>query len=208
MLVKLAFVIERLKNIFKKFLPWSTKMGGGGQFLGFKEDTAVIRADIELMGGPSQSATVGKILLTSFYKKLVWISHSRSGFLYARTDYCSSTSLWMLTDFTCFLGLWMISTLFVLACRHNKTQMHTLHAWQKAIELFTKFIIHFLTYRAECLFSPEFYCLLYLFYRSLSDWVEYELLGHRSMCIGYTDRWPRIEDGSVIDWSSDVNSVN
>ena len=35
--------------------------------------------------------------------------------------------------------------------------------WQKAIEFFTKFIIHFLTYRAECLFSPEFYWLLYLF---------------------------------------------
>ena len=72
--------------------------------------------------------------------------------------------------------------------------------WQKAIELFTKFIIHFLTYRVECLFSPEFYCLLYLFYRSLSDWVEYELLGHRSMCVGYTDRWPRIADVSVIDF--------
>ena len=34
--------------------------------------------------------------------------------------------------------------------------------WQKAVEFFTKFIIHFLTYRAECLFSPEFYCLLVL----------------------------------------------
>ena len=32
--------------------------------------------------------------------------------------------------------------------------------WQKAIELFTKFIINFLTYRVECLFNPEFYCLL------------------------------------------------
>ena len=41
--------------------------------------------------------------------------------------------------------------------------------WQKAIEFFTKFIIHFLICRAECLFSLEFYCLLYLFYRSLSD---------------------------------------
>ena len=27
-------------------------MGGGGQFLDFMGDTAVIRADIELMGGP------------------------------------------------------------------------------------------------------------------------------------------------------------
>ena len=182
--------------------------GGGGTIFRFYGWHSCYKSGHRTHGGSSQSATVGKILLTSFYKKLVWISHSRSGFLYARTDYCTSTSLWMLTDFTCFLGLWMISTLFVLACRHNKTQMHTLHAWQKAIELFTKFIIHFLTYRAECLFSPEFYCLLYLFYRSLSDWVEYELLGHRSMCVGYTDRWPRIADGSVIDWSSGVNSVN
>ena len=30
MLVKLAFVMERLKKISKKFLSWSTKMGGGG----------------------------------------------------------------------------------------------------------------------------------------------------------------------------------
>ena len=52
--------------------------------------------------------------------------------------------------------------------------------WQKAIEFFTKFIIHFLTYRAECLFSPEFYCLLVL-QISLSDWAEYGLLGHRPM---------------------------
>ena len=34
--------------------------------------------------------------------------------------------------------------------------------WQKAIEFFTKFIIQFLTYRAECLFIPEFYSLLVL----------------------------------------------
>ena len=31
--------------------------------------------------------------------------------------------------------------------------------WQKAIEFFTKFLIHFLTYRVECLFNLEFYCL-------------------------------------------------
>ena len=29
--------------------------------------------------------------------------------------------------------------------------------WQKATEFFTKFIIHFLTYRVERLFNPEFY---------------------------------------------------
>ena len=31
--------------------------------------------------------------------------------------------------------------------------------WEKAIEFFTKFIIHFLTYRVESLFNSEFYCL-------------------------------------------------
>ena len=31
--------------------------------------------------------------------------------------------------------------------------------WQKVIEFFTKFIIHFLTYRVERLFNSEFYCL-------------------------------------------------
>ena len=31
--------------------------------------------------------------------------------------------------------------------------------WQKAIEFFTKFTIHFLTYRVERLFNSEFYCL-------------------------------------------------
>ena len=34
--------------------------------------------------------------------------------------------------------------------------------WQKAIGFFTKFIIHFLTYRVERLFNSEFYCLLVL----------------------------------------------
>ena len=33
--------------------------------------------------------------------------------------------------------------------------------WQKAIEVFTKFIIHFLAY-IECLFNSEFYYLLVL----------------------------------------------
>ena len=31
--------------------------------------------------------------------------------------------------------------------------------WQKAIEFFIEFIIHFLTYRVEHLFNLEFYCL-------------------------------------------------
>ena len=36
----------------------------------------------------------------------------------------------------------------------------------KAIDFFTKFIIHFLTYRVERLFNSEFYCLLV--YRQIS----------------------------------------
>ena len=57
MLVKLAFVMQRLKKYLKKFLSWSTKIGeGGGQFLDFMGDTAVMRGDIELMGVP-QSPT-------------------------------------------------------------------------------------------------------------------------------------------------------
>ena len=51
--------------------------------------------------------------------------------------------------------------------------------WQKAIEFFTKFIIRFLTYRVERYLTRNF--TAYLFYRSLSDWAEYRLLGHRSM---------------------------
>ena len=31
--------------------------------------------------------------------------------------------------------------------------------WQKAIEFFIKFTIRFLTYRVECLFNSELYCL-------------------------------------------------
>ena len=31
--------------------------------------------------------------------------------------------------------------------------------WQKVIEFFIKFMVHFLTYRAERLFNSEFYCL-------------------------------------------------
>ena len=34
--------------------------------------------------------------------------------------------------------------------------------WQKAIEILTKFIIHFLTYKVERLFNSEFYGLLVL----------------------------------------------
>ena len=40
--------------------------------------------------------------------------------------------------------------------------------WQKAIEFFTKFIIHFLTYRVEHLFNSEFYCFTKLLQNSFS----------------------------------------
>ena len=44
--------------------------------------------------------------------------------------------------------------------------------WQKAIEVFTKFIIHFLAYRVECLFNSEFYCLLvFEIGRNMDCWV-------------------------------------
>ena len=43
MLVKLAFVMQTLKKYLKKFFVMINKDGG---------DTAVMRGDIELMGGP------------------------------------------------------------------------------------------------------------------------------------------------------------
>ena len=52
MLVKLAFVMQRLKkNIWKKFLSWSTKMEGGGAIFEFYGHSCY-EGDIELMGGP------------------------------------------------------------------------------------------------------------------------------------------------------------
>ena len=63
MLVKLAFVMQRLKKYLRKFLSWSTKMGGtffnlmGG-------DTAVMRGDIELMGVPPVPPPLEKTLDT------------------------------------------------------------------------------------------------------------------------------------------------
>ena len=49
MLVKLAFVMQRLKKYLKKFLS-STKMGG--QFFDFMGGHSCYEGDIELMGGP------------------------------------------------------------------------------------------------------------------------------------------------------------
>ena len=50
MLVKLAFVMQRLKKYLKKFFVMIDK---DGTIFGFYEgDTAVMRGDIELMGGP------------------------------------------------------------------------------------------------------------------------------------------------------------
>ena len=55
MLVKLAFVMQRLKKYLKKFLSYINKDGGG---------TAVMRGDIELMGGSPQSPPLGKTLMS------------------------------------------------------------------------------------------------------------------------------------------------
>ena len=70
--------------------------------------------------------------------------------------------------------------------------------WQKTIELYTEFIIHFLTYRVEHLFNSEFYCLLVsqISFRFSGIW----MLGHRSMR-NPTDQWLRIADGCLIDFS-------
>ena len=49
MLVKLAFVMQRLKKYLKNFFVMINKDGGG---------TAVMRGDIELMGGPPLGKTL------------------------------------------------------------------------------------------------------------------------------------------------------
>ena len=50
--VKLAFVMQRLKKYLKKIFVMTNKDGGGGTILRFYGgDTAVMRGDIELMGG-------------------------------------------------------------------------------------------------------------------------------------------------------------
>ena len=53
MLVKLAFVVQRLKKYLKNFC--HDQQRWGGQFLDFMgRETAVMRGDIELMGGSPQ----------------------------------------------------------------------------------------------------------------------------------------------------------
>ena len=56
MLVKLAFVMQRLKKYLKKFLSIN-KDGRGTIFRSYGEDTAVMRGDIELMGAPPSPPT-------------------------------------------------------------------------------------------------------------------------------------------------------
>ena len=55
MLVKLAFVMQRLKKYLKRNLSGSTKIGGA--IFRFYGGTAVMRGDIELMEGIPQSPT-------------------------------------------------------------------------------------------------------------------------------------------------------
>ena len=63
MLVKLAFAMQRWKKISKKIFVMINN-DGGGQFLGFMGGTAVMREDIELMGGsPLSPPPLGKTLL-------------------------------------------------------------------------------------------------------------------------------------------------
>ena len=50
MLVKLAFVMQRLKKYLKTIC--HDQQRWGGQFLDFMGGTAVMRGDIELMGDP------------------------------------------------------------------------------------------------------------------------------------------------------------
>ena len=53
MLAKLAFVMQRLKKYLKNFCHDQQRWGGGGDnFKILWGDTAVMRGDIELMGGP------------------------------------------------------------------------------------------------------------------------------------------------------------
>ena len=52
MLVKLAFVMQRLKKYLKEFFHDQQRWGGGAIFRFYRGDTAVMRGDIELMGGP------------------------------------------------------------------------------------------------------------------------------------------------------------
>ena len=52
MLVKLAFVMQRLKKYLKKFLSWSTKIGeGGGQFLDFMGEHSCYEGGHRAHGG-------------------------------------------------------------------------------------------------------------------------------------------------------------
>ena len=62
MLVKLAFVMQRLKKYPKKIFVMINKDGGGTIFGFYGGDTAVMRGDIELMGGSPQSPPLRKTL--------------------------------------------------------------------------------------------------------------------------------------------------
>ena len=51
MLVKLAFVMQKLKNIEKNFVMIHKDGGGRGQFFDFMGGHSCYEGDIELMGG-------------------------------------------------------------------------------------------------------------------------------------------------------------
>ena len=73
MLVKLAFAMQRLKKYLKKCCH-DQQRWGGEQFLDFMGGTAVMRRDIELIGGPHQGQPCSEALFglksTELYHKL------------------------------------------------------------------------------------------------------------------------------------------
>ena len=71
MLVKLACVMQRLKKYLKKICH-DQQRWGGAIFRFYGGDTAVMRGDIELMGGSLQSPPLGKTLL--FFKAYYYLS--------------------------------------------------------------------------------------------------------------------------------------
>ena len=68
MLVKLAFVMQKLKKYQKIFLSWSTKMGGGRQFLDFMGGHSCYEGGHRALGGSPQSPPPsGKTLLVDVW---------------------------------------------------------------------------------------------------------------------------------------------
>ena len=93
MLVKLSFVMQRLKKYLKKRFVMITKDGGGGIFRFYWGHTDVMTGDIELMGGPPtrenpddcRYVRVGKTLMT------VGMSSHLNNFFLIRSALCNTS---------------------------------------------------------------------------------------------------------------------